>query len=66
MTPAAFKTIRTSAKLTQSVLASRLGYKGRDIVARYEAGRSPIPFLVQEFMLNLASRGFAKTREIVE
>jgi len=66
MTPDTFKAIRKDADLTQPDLAKLLGYKGRDIIARYEAGRSPIPFLVREYMINLQLRGFAKSREIVE
>lgn len=53
MTATEFKSIRIKAGLSQEALALQLGYKGRDIIARYERGSTPIPVLVERFMREL-------------
>jgi len=55
VTPTEFKTIRTSAGLSQAALAAMIG-KTRDMVARYERD-APIPLLVKRFMQDLNQKG---------
>ena len=51
MTPATLRNVRHMLRLTQAQLAQAIG-RSRDRIARYEAGRSEIPQVVE-----LAIRG---------
>lgn len=46
MTPAEFRALRRRLGLTQAQLAAALGMS-RDQILRYEAGRAPIPRVVE-------------------
>jgi len=52
MIPDDFKRIRLAAGLSQEKLAAMIG-KSRRIIVYYENGKTPIPFLVERFMLEL-------------
>ena len=54
MTAAEFKSIREKAGLSQVALAAML-HCSRMQVWKYEAGRTPVPFLVAEFMMRLST-----------
>ena len=52
MTPADFKTIRLSLKLTSKKLAEKIG-KSVSTVYRYEQGKIKIPLLVSDHLIRL-------------